>query len=472
MNDVRPRLDRRASTFTPDLASYDDILRLASRRRLRRRWTAGLTAILVSLVAFMGLWSAARPNVAPVATSTPGPAKELRIGVETRAEGWVVLPNGFGVWVAGADRLFDVHPQTGSVREVGRIDSDYDYAHLADFGEGAIWVASGNTLEEVDSSSAAVLKSFDLSSLGTLDAVMWLSAETGRSTPGVWVTADGEHGGVLAEVADDSGRVVQRISIGQGAHQLAVADDFVFVLSQGGGGPDLVRVDPDNGDVTPVLGWTGSGTSIAGVGNHLWISDEAGVHCVLAATPAATCGDDPIPRAAKLAADGSDLWVLSDTGSRSSSAYLPDPNQPATVTLVDGSSGGVIAGPLDLPDTTPASIAAFERSAWIGFHDTGRIIRIDTCPVDGCSTRSLQRITHDLQRQIALMRSRLTHLNEVLAESEAQLIVAKKAGDMTQIAGLNTRISSLTRAIARSNSELARLRQRLEITRGSVEASP
>jgi hypothetical protein len=471
MNEVRERLDRRASTFTPDLSAYDDIVRLASRRRLRRRLTAGFTAMVVSSAALVGLWFAARPDVAPVSAPTPGPAKGLRIGVETRANGWVVLPNAFGVWVAGADRLFDIHPQTGSVREVGRIDSDYDYVQLADDGEGTIWIASGNKLDQVDTSSGTMMASFDLSSLGTLDAVLWLSAETGRSTSGLWVTAVGEHGGVLAEVADDTGRVLRRISIGQGAHQLAVADDFVFVLSRGGSRP-LVRVDPDTGDVTPVLGWTGTGfgSSIAGVGNQLWIGDETGVHCVLAATPAATCGDAAIPRAAKLAADGSDLWVLSDTGSRSSSVYLPDPNQPATVTLVDGSNGSVIAGPLDLPDTTPASIEAFDGSAWIGFHDSGRVVRIDTCAPDICVASARQRITRDLKHQIALVRSRVTRLNELLAETDAQLARAKRAGDMAQIARLNERIAALTHAITRSNSDLARLRQRLELAQASGES--
>jgi len=70
-------------------------------------------------------------------------------------------------------------------------------------------------------------------------------------------------------------------------------------------------------------------------------------------------------------------WVLSGTGSKSSSVYLPDQNQPATVTLLDGRTGEVLAGPLPLPDTTPATISAFDGHAWIGFHDSGRLLRID-----------------------------------------------------------------------------------------------
>jgi hypothetical protein len=78
------------------------------------------------------------------------------------------------------------------------------------------------------------------------------------------------------------------------------------------------------------------------------------------------------------------LWVLSVNGSTSRTLYEPDPNQPATVTLVNGATGEVLADALPLPsgEHTPATISAFDGHAWIGFHDTGTLIRIDTCVTD------------------------------------------------------------------------------------------
>src|SRR5439155_1618243 len=123
--------------------------------------------------------------------------------------------------------------------------------------------------------------------------------------------------------------------------------------------------------------------SMVGVGHDLWVAEGDHVHCIDAALPAADCPGIEIPRAAALAADGAclpqgvgrygacRLWVLSGTGSKSSSSYVPDPKQPATVTLVDARTGDVLGGPLPLPDVTPATISALDGHAWIAFHDTG-----------------------------------------------------------------------------------------------------
>ncbi len=75
----------------------------------------------------------------------------------------------------------------------------------------------------------------------------------------------------------------------------------------------------------------------------------------------------------------------------SPATYQPDPDRPATVTLVDGVNGAIVGGPLALPSITPATISAFDGHAWIGFHDGGRVIRIDCgsgrCTVPGWGAR-------------------------------------------------------------------------------------
>jgi len=102
----------------------------------------------------------------------------------------------------------------------------------------------------------------------------------------------------------------------------------------------------------------------------------AAVSCVEVGT-LKDCGTVDIPRASTLSSDGPRLWVLSVTGSRKTGTYVPDPSQPATVTLMDGFTGDVLGGPVSLPGHTPASLTSYDGHAWVGFHDTGTVVRID-----------------------------------------------------------------------------------------------
>jgi hypothetical protein len=260
------------------------------------------------------------------------------------------------------------------VTQTGHGKWDYDYVRLAEYGEGSIWLVSGSTLLLMDSRTGTTIRRFDLGSLGTIDAVFQ------DSTGPTWVTVSGPQGRFLAQLNLDNGHVFDRRMI-QGAHQIAEADDLLFVSSQG---PALLRVDPTSGNQMRIPG--AAPDAIAGVDHKLWMVEGGTVRCIDAVLPAADCTQITIPWAAALAADGNDLWVLSTTGSTSSSIYLPDPSQPATVTLINGVTGKVLGGPLALPDTTPASISAYNGHAWIGFHDTGRLLRIDRCALGSCST--------------------------------------------------------------------------------------
>jgi hypothetical protein len=390
MSDLREDLSRRAGQFVPGHEAFEQVLRRVARRRLSRRIASGVTAFLVTVLAFAGLWSASRSGSVPAGSDTPSataavPSEELRIGLSTHVDGWVVLPNSFGIWVAGAGQLFDVDPTTGDVTEkVHGMDWDYDYVRLADYGEGEIWLASGNTLFEISPGTGTISQRFDLGSLGIIDEVFQSSDPL---TP--WVTTEGPAGDLIAQIDPDDGRVLYSHVIGQGVHQIAEADGFLFVSSQASR-HDLVRIDPVTGRTMSIPGVDPN--SIAGIGHLVWVAEGDSVHCIDAAAPAADCPAVQIPRATAVAADGAclpqgvgryaecRLWVLSGTGSKSSSIYLPDPKQPASVTLIDAVTGDVLGGPLPLPDATPATISAFDGHAWIAFHDTGSLLRIDAIP--------------------------------------------------------------------------------------------
>jgi hypothetical protein len=370
MSDLREQLDLYVGLLEADRVAYERVLRRAARRRLRRRLAAGATALAVTSLAFSLLWSASRsgPDRAvsyPTSTAPTAPPRVLSVGLRTHVDGWVVLAYPFGVRVAGAGTVTAVDPETGRTIPAGHGTWDYDYTSLADDGEGTIWVASGHTLSEVAGESPPIA-SYDLGSLGYLGDVLQAGGET-------WVTASG-NGGVLARIDPDTGHVVARYELDRTVLSLASVGRYIFV------GRD--RFDPASGEIVPVPG-LGSDAVVASAGGNLWAAENGVVRCI-DPTLLSTCGDVSIPRASMLASNAERLWVLSVNGSTSRTLYEPDPNQPATVTLVDGSTGEVLADALPLPsgEHTPASISAFDGHAWIGFHDTGTLIRIDTCEGD------------------------------------------------------------------------------------------
>jgi hypothetical protein len=311
------------------------------------------------------------PSTSP-ARDAPPAAPELRIGLDTIAGGWVVLPEWSGVWVAGSGTLSEVDQDTGAVRQTGQGAWDHDYVRLARYGEGTILLASGSTLWSLNASSGGVIRRLDLGHVGYLDAVL-------QTRSGTWVTASTEDGGVLARIDLDTGEAVDQIHIGQGRHELVKSVGYLVVASQGSSA-GIIRVDQRTGAIVTLHDGPGS---IASVGYRIWVAADDGVRCidVLELT---SCGEVRIDRAVAVASDGARVWVLSATGSISSSTYEPDPSQPATVTLVDGVDGEIVAGPLELPSITPATISAFDGHAWIGFHGEGRVVRID-CGDGRCS---------------------------------------------------------------------------------------
>jgi hypothetical protein len=400
MNAVRDRLNRRAAGFDPSERAYEHVLRKADRRRLARRVSASVTATVITCAAFTGLWAASHAPSGPAGDATisqpPTPTSHppqataqilpydgLKIAGQTAANGWVVLPDPFGIWVAGPGTLTRIDPETGDVRVTAHGGWDYDFVRLAEYGEGTIFIASGTTLLKMDAISGAVIAKADLSSLGYLDSVIEYQGTT-------WVTASGEdRSQVLAEVDPDTGKVLQRVDgIGQGLHELAEAGGYLFVASRQYSGPALLRIDPESAEVTPVPR-APAGASIVGVGSHLWMAGglfglfaNDGIECLDAST-LHRCGDVNLPGVVQLAASGRDLWVLSDgaTGSSDSSAR----SHGASVTLIDGANGDVLAGPLSVPGS-PSSIATLNGRAWVGYYNSGTVIEIDRCDPGTCPT--------------------------------------------------------------------------------------
>jgi hypothetical protein len=383
MNDLREHLDRRAARFTPDRAAYERVLNRAARRRIRRRIAAGVTAFAISAAAFTGLWAATQGSDAvPVATPRPPSMTDvrgLRVGLT------VHLPRGigdvlatqfgdpYGVYAATPESLFGIDASSGSVNRTATPGWDPEAVSLAEDGEGTVVASWGTRLAWFANGTQGAGLKLDTQAL---DAVM-------AGDSGLWVTEWTGSRWALVRIDPESGASIGRpVPIGQGRHSIVEAGGYVVVAGPVGDGPSMVRVDPRNGSTEQVSSSSTGG--LAAVGSKVWGVD-GDVSCVDAVTLAACGGDVHVPRAAAVAADGDRVWVLSATGSKDASFYIPDPSQPATVTLIDGSSGAVLAGPIPLPDVSPAYISAANGHAWVAFFDSGLLLRIDTCPDADCT---------------------------------------------------------------------------------------
>jgi hypothetical protein len=290
-----------------------------------------------------------------------------------------VLPDGFGTWVAGAGTLTRIDPLSGATRVTAHGSWDYDFVRLAEFGEGSIVITVKGKLLTIDAGSGILTSTTNLSSLGVLDSVL---SDNPRA---FWVAASGEDGSqVLAKIDADTGKVVRRVNgIGQGLHNLARADGFVFVSSNGGdGAPTLLRVDPRTAATTRIRG-APPGARIAGVGSHLWMTGREGVRCLDPLT-LESCGAVDIPGFIRLAADGRNLWVLSVR--LNGTPFIAVMGGGSSVTLVNGRNSNVLAGPLPIPGN-PSSVAAFRGRAWVGYYGTGNVTEIARCGVGPCPDR-------------------------------------------------------------------------------------
>jgi hypothetical protein len=314
-------------------------------------------------------------SASSVGTASSTAPLGLRITERVRAHAWVVLPTSTGpLFPGGAGNLYQI--RDGVVHLVASAPAaywDYDYVLLTDGPDGTVLVASGRTLWDLDPRSGSVVHRYDLEQLGYLDAVLSTDA-------GTWVTASGGKEHVLAKLDLDSGRVLERIPIGQGLHELAESAGYLLVSSRSSD-QAIVRIDPSTGEVTRVPAPEGS---MAVIGSRVWVAFGNLVTCT-DAIRLTSCGEVLVERAGALASDGHSLWLLSLTGSKDPSLYVPDPDKPATVTMLDGTSGEVLAGPLALPQHTPATISALDGHAWVGFHDTGTLLRIDPCEPATCA---------------------------------------------------------------------------------------
>ena len=380
MTTLRDDLDRHAARFDPAPEAFEAVLRRAEQRRTRRRVTAGVVGALLTAVALTNVWWAfgrgpSAPVTSPHPTTTPaGAAPGLRIGLTTeRGIGFNVAASSGSAWVQGAQTLVEIDPLTGRVRGETRDGADYDYTALAATDDGVV-VASGSTVRWfLDGTEGSAVIEGVAVDVEILDGAAWVLS----------VDVDNELWRIDLETGDASRltSLGHPLDVTDTGGALAAGEGALWVATTGG----MLRVDPSS--ETAVVLADGADPVVAG--GSVWVM--AGERRLVAIDPRSGRErsevqlDEPV---ARLAGEGNHVWVLTQTGSTSDAIYLPDPDRPATVVLIDATSGALLSDPVPLPEALPAGFAAADGHAWVAFHQTGRVYRIDMCalPCGGASS--------------------------------------------------------------------------------------
>jgi len=343
--------------------------------------TAAWASLLLTLAACTGATPSGAPSSASGSsapteqpTTSPSeapPTQELRVGARTHTDGWVVMADGFGVHVAGGGTLQNIDLRRGRSHEVDKIGGwDYDFTTLGRLGEGSLWLASGHELWFIGGSPRyAIGRRYDLHRLGYLGRVYQADPAAGGGT---WIGASGDkrRSGLLVEFNPDSGSIIRRFQTRGTPGVIADADGSIIVETEGG----VLRINPRTGSermkhlIVSPGGFAVSGDRI------WWTSGGAAVNCMLVETLTA-CGTVYLRGATVLSSDGRLLWVISG-----------NPAKPATIALLDGTSGDVLAEPIELPHHTPASLTSYDGHAWVGFHDAEAVVRIDRSRIPDSAT--------------------------------------------------------------------------------------
>jgi hypothetical protein len=266
------------------------------------------------------------------------------------------------IWVVGYASVTRMDEGTGQTQATVDLSSD-DGSQVVGAG-GDIWVSDGvETLTQIDPQTNQVVDSTDLH-----DGIVGM-ASMGDS---LWVSVAS---GSLLRLDPTSGSQLQVFDVGK-AGALSIADGGLWIT----GNSIASRVDTATGQVIAEV--NGAEAPIVGAGALLWsvsrpASGNDAENTVIGFDPStgATVATYNLPRAFELASSSNgELWVFSLPGSTSEQTYLPDPNQPAKVFLIDP-VGQQVIGQSEV-DVAPAKVAAAGDNLWIAHFDSGRVTKV------------------------------------------------------------------------------------------------
>lgn len=347
-----------------------------------------LVGVAVPLFALRGLGSRSASQTGPGASSGNPPITGQLVVTTTKLQpGILSLTVAFGdVWVVRVGDTSSIPPAglirldgtTGAVEAtipINTVNRLEEHAAVTAAG-GLIWVSEGRgdgpqTISAVDPTTNSVVGAVSVpgpvESLAAAQGDLWAS-----------ISAQGV-GGRLMEIDPESDRVVNSVAVAE-AGSLSVAGNSLWIHDNNFGGTSL-QVDPVTG--APGIKLEGTIGDVVLAGGLYWAiftdwssEDATSINAIDPAT-GKTVATLPVPRAVDLAVSSAGLWVASAPG------YLPDnsvnPNEPATVSLMDPATQAFVAGPVPMDNGGPG-IAAGDDALWFADYETGYVTKVTLQP--------------------------------------------------------------------------------------------
>ena len=351
------------------------------QRRLRREpWrraalVAGLALAVLTVSVAPGLLArrTEQPPVPTVGTPVvPGrPVVAARIRLD---RSFTDVDVGFGaIWVAGQGALLRIDLRTNRVVATIPTPVTGENASIA-FGEGAVWVTSGQAngvVYRVDPAANRVT-----AAIGVPGGAFGIVVAAGT----VWVTQylPEPDPGIVARIDARSNRLLSPVEVPNMPGAIRSGLDAIWVTSRF----TVSRIDPRSGAVTQPLHRVGDVRAV-GAGS-LWgtyanSADDAGAQRVDPVT-GLVVATIRIPNGVVIAFGLGTLWVAQDASTITSGGNQPDRTKPGRLYRIDPTSNRVLGRPVPLPGIAPTALAVGEGAVWVGEQNRKTLTRFNLAP--------------------------------------------------------------------------------------------
>jgi hypothetical protein len=356
---------RRRAAAQPSVAPAPQ--RLVNRPR--HRLAAAFVAIAIFAVAAVFAWNVLEPvtemptRPSPI-TTTPVRPLEVTGMLKLRFGDFGIVAGPSAVWVAAYRHVQRVDPASMTVTASIRIPGLDDQDGIAIGGD--VWVTNGShhQVVAIDPVTSQIVRKI---------GVPHIPVEVAADGQNAWVISATSGVGRIYGIDGATGVVTPR-------GQLATSPRLPFTAGEGsawvaegvglrrfGSDGSTAMVDVSGGDVSALTFGDGSVWVLLTGGGILRIDPSSG-H---------TIASFPSPAGIGLAEAAGKVWILTDTGSRSKTVYIPDPRDPSLVVSFDADTGQP-AGRAVKVDFAPAWIAAEGADAWVASYNAARLLRIST----------------------------------------------------------------------------------------------
>ena len=351
------------------------------QRRLRREpWRRAALVVGLALAVLIagvvpGLLArrAGRPPVPtvdePVVPGRPVVAARIRLD-----RAFTDVDVGFGAtWVANQGALLRIDPRTNRVVATVPTPVTGQNASIG-FGEGAVWVTSGQAngvVYRVDPAANRVT-----ATIGVPGGAFGIVVAAGT----VWVTQylPEPDPGIVARIDARSNRLLPPVQVPNMPGPIRYGLDAIWVTSRF----TVSRIDPRSGAVTRPLHRVGDVMAV-GAGS-LWgtfanSADDAGVQRVDPVT-GRVVATIRIPNGVLMAFGLGTLWVAQDAPTITSGGNEPVKVRPGKLYRIDPTSNRARGRPVPLPGIAPSALAVGEGAVWVGELDGKTLTRFNLAP--------------------------------------------------------------------------------------------